>query len=125
MARDEGVVVELGIGAINAIDFGSLAGAQGFARIEAPDSFKQSLAAQDLMQAGDAAGETVSGVEEGGVGVGDGDGPGEEVAADIHGLLALGEQLDGASRPDGPVAEESTHDSALNHFAIDFKSKWG
>ena len=71
MFADEGVVVEMGIGGVDAIDFFELAGAEGFVRIEAPDTFEKALAAENFVQPGDASGKTVGGVKESGVGVGD------------------------------------------------------
>jgi len=44
-----------------------LAGAERFPGIQAPDSFQQTLPPQNLMQAGDAPGEVVCGVEKCGV----------------------------------------------------------
>jgi len=70
---DEGVVVELGVGGVDAVDFGELAGAEGFVGVEAPGSCEEALAAEDFVDARDAAGVVVGGVEEGGVAVGDGD----------------------------------------------------
>src|SRR5258706_6115489 len=124
MARDEGVVVQVGVGAIDAVYFGALGGAKRFVWVKAPDSFKQSLAAEDFVEAGDAAGEVVGGVEEGGVRVGDGDAFGEELGADRARLLAFGEELDGLSRPDGPVAEEAAGDAAFDPFAVHVEAKW-
>src|SRR4029450_1124977 len=46
---DEGVVVQLGIGGVEAIDAGALARAQGLVRIEAFDRGHQPLAPPDLV----------------------------------------------------------------------------
>jgi hypothetical protein len=59
------------VSAVDAVDLFELAGAEGFVLVEAPDTFQKALAAQDFVQAGDAATEAVGGIEEDGVGVGD------------------------------------------------------
>lgn len=45
MFADEGVVVEVKIGGVDARDFFGLAGAESFIGIEAPNSFQEPLAA--------------------------------------------------------------------------------
>ena len=60
----------MGIGGVDAVDLLLLSGAEGFVGIQAPDSFQEALPPQDLMQAGDAAGEIVRHVEKGCVGIG-------------------------------------------------------
>ena len=69
MLGDEGVVVEVRVGVVDAVDFGELAGAEGFLGIQAPDAFEQPLAAENFVEAGDASGEGICCVEECGVGV--------------------------------------------------------
>src|SRR5688500_10420027 len=64
---DERVVAEVRVGRVNSVDFFVLTRAQALIRVQAPDAFEQSLAAQHLVQSGDAPGKTVGGVEEGGV----------------------------------------------------------
>lgn len=66
------------IGGIHAVDFFKLAGAEGFVFVEAPEAFKKALAAEDFVEAGDAAVVGVGGVEEGGVAVGDFDAEAEQ-----------------------------------------------
>ena len=68
---DEGVVVEVRVGGVDAGNFFGLAGAERFVGIEAPDAFEESLAAENFVEAGDAARKMIGGVEKGGVGVGD------------------------------------------------------
>ena len=63
MFLHERVVVQVRISGINATDFLTLAGAQGFIRVEAPDSFEQALSPEDLMNAGNASGERMAYVE--------------------------------------------------------------
>ena len=71
MLVDEGVVVEVRVGGVDAGNFFGLAGAERFVGIEAPDAFEESLAAENFVEAGDAARKMIGGVEKGGVGVGD------------------------------------------------------
>ena len=68
---NEVVVVQMRIGAIDAVDLFRLARAERFVGIEAPDAFEESLAAENFVEAGDAARKMIGGVEKGGVGVGD------------------------------------------------------
>jgi len=56
---DEGVIIQVGVGPADPVNLFNLAGAEGFMRIETPDALEQALAAEHLMQAGDASGETV------------------------------------------------------------------
>ena len=82
MLGHKGIIVEMGIGGIDAVDLFALAGAEGFVFVEAPEAFEQSLAAQDFVKPGDAAGETIRGIEEGGVAVGDFDGASQHLLRD-------------------------------------------
>ena len=52
-------------------DFVGLAGAQCFIFVEAPDALQQALAAEDFVDAGNAAAEIVGGVEDCGIHIGD------------------------------------------------------
>src|SRR5688572_33051555 len=69
--RDELVVVQVRVRAVDAVDLLRLPGTHRLMRVEAPGAFQQSLSAQDLVDAGDAAVEVVGAVEERGVAVGD------------------------------------------------------
>jgi hypothetical protein len=94
-----------------------LAGGEGFVFVEAPGAFEQALAAEDLVEAGDAAGEVVGGVEEGGVGVSHLDAEAEEVEGEgvaDRAELAGAEDIDGFFGPDGVVAEEAADDAAFD-----------
>src|SRR5882757_4578721 len=71
VGRDEGVVVQLGIGGVEASDAGALARTQRLVRVEAFDRGHQPLAPQDLVTARDAAGEVVVDIEYHRVAVGD------------------------------------------------------
>src|SRR5262245_52831245 len=67
---DEGVVVQVRVGTVDAVDLLRLAGAEPLVGVQAPGALQQPLPAQDLVDPGDAAGEAVRGVEDGRVGVG-------------------------------------------------------
>ena len=114
---DEAVVVKMRVSAVDAVDFGELAGAEGFVLVEAPEAFEQALAAKDFMEAGDAAAEAVGGVEEGGVAVGDINTEAEEVGGGIGEAAAL-MQRDGFFSPDRPVTEEPARDAELNGATV-------
>lgn len=83
MLRNKRVVVEMRIGTMHAVDFFKLAAAEGFVLVEAPEAFEQALAAEDFMQAGDAAAEGVRGVEEGSVAVGDFDAEAQQLGCGV------------------------------------------
>src|SRR5687767_14939341 len=59
------------IGAADAIDLFSLTWAELLVRIEAPRAVEQALVTEHFVNAGNAAGEIIRGVEDGGVGVGE------------------------------------------------------
>jgi hypothetical protein len=125
---DEGVVAQVGVGGVDAVDFFALAGGEGFVFVEAPDAFEEALAAEDLVEAGDAAGESVGGVEEGGIGVGDLHVEAEEVNGDgiaDAGELAGLKDLDGLLGPDAPVSEEATDDAAFDVTVADLEAEGG
>jgi len=67
---DERIIGKITMLATHAIDLGSLAGTQRFERIETPDAFQQTLAAQDLVAAGNATSKIVCAVEECAVAIG-------------------------------------------------------
>ena len=75
MFRDKRVVVEVRITAVNAVNFRCLAPAQCFIRIEAPDSFEQTLPPQNFVQPRDAATKAIRRIEEGGITISDFDVP--------------------------------------------------
>src|SRR5262249_24257342 len=91
-------------------DFFHLAGRQAFVRVEAPETFEQSLAPENLVDPGDAAVEIVGDVEQRGVRVG-------EVVRDLAPLAMIRitmdafEHLDSAARPDSPLAEQSAYET--------------
>ena len=78
MLGDEIIIAEVRVGGAHAINLRKLAGAERFVFIEAPDAFEKALAAEDFVQAGDAACKAVRSVEEGGVAVGDFDAEAEQ-----------------------------------------------
>ena len=53
----------MGVIAAHTINFFALAGTEGRVRIQTPDAFEQALTPQDFLQAGDAAGKIVGGIE--------------------------------------------------------------
>src|ERR1700751_4558454 len=63
MIGNEGVVAEIDMLAANAVDLLHLSRAQPLSRIEAPDSFEQSLPPENLVATGDTAMEIIGGVE--------------------------------------------------------------
>src|SRR5204863_8882108 len=71
VGRYERVVIQLGVGGIEAVDGGGLAGAQDFLGVEAMGGAHEALPAQDLVAAGDAAGKVVVDIEEDSIAVGD------------------------------------------------------
>src|SRR5262245_20690188 len=63
VGRDEGVVVQFGIGRIEPVDTRALARAQRFVRIETLDRGHEPLSPQDLMAAWNAAGKVMLDIE--------------------------------------------------------------
>jgi AraC-like DNA-binding protein len=63
MSGHEVVVVEMRVGAIDAVNFSELAWDERFAFIEAPDALQEPLAAQHFVQTGDATSEAVSSID--------------------------------------------------------------
>src|SRR5260221_13860469 len=126
--QDELVIGQVGVGGADSGDFFGLTGGEGFVFVEAPDAFEQSLAAEDFVEACDAAFEGVGGVEEGGVGIGDLDVEVEEGegnrGADGSELAGL-EDLDGLFGPDAPVTEEDAYDAAFDQLIADLEAGGG
>lgn len=60
----------MGVSAEDTVDFGALAGAEGFIGVKAPDAAEAAFTAEDFVDAGDAAMEVIGDVEEGGIGIG-------------------------------------------------------
>jgi len=105
---DEVVVVEMRIRGMDAGDFVALAWAERLVGIEAPNTFEQALAAKNLVQARDAAGEIIGCVEQGCVGIRDFDTFAKKFLrngeAGLRGGVTLIEQFDCAASPNRPVA---------------------
>ena len=101
---DEGIVIQVRVGGVDAVDLGGLARGKRFLGIQAPGAGKQSLATQDLVNAGNTAGKGVGGIEERGIAVGDGGGAGEEFLGhrQVFGRKAMAfvEKRDGLSAHD-------------------------
>ena len=70
MASHEVIIVQMRISGIDAIDFLKLTRAKSHVGIETPDALEQTLASQDFVEASDAAGKPVAGVEKCGIGIG-------------------------------------------------------
>src|SRR6185437_1768381 len=124
MLRDECIVVQLRIGTIHAINLFALALGQSFFWIKTPDAFKQTLAAQHLMNAGDAAGEAVGRVKESRVGFGDLLSEREVACSD--GAVQLFCELEMRNRcfgPDSPVAQQAADDSCAVAAEIKFREQ--
>ena len=68
---NKGIIVQMGICGIDAIDFRELSTAERLMRIQAPDPLQNSLAPQHFVQARNASGKIVGGVKKGGVAIGD------------------------------------------------------
>jgi hypothetical protein len=79
---DEGVVIEEGVGCINAINFFGLAEAESFPGIKAPGSLKEALTAQHFVDSRNATSVIIRGVEECGVRVRNGTGLAEQIGRD-------------------------------------------
>src|SRR6516162_303433 len=106
---DKGIIGKIAMLATHAIDLGHLTGTQRFVGIETPDAFQQTLAAQDLVAAGDAPSEIVRAVEEGAVAIGHATVKRKHVAVDgpIRGrFLAALENRDRSAGPDRPVPKQ-------------------
>src|SRR5690606_23159799 len=113
---DEIVVGEFRVGVVDAVDFGGLAGRELFVRVEAPGAGHEALFRENAMDAGDAAGEAVGDIEEGGVVIGERDVPGHPVDGDfgvLAGFFDFFEHGDGFSGADAPLAEEAAGDPAF------------
>ena len=70
MLPDEFIVVQVRIRAMDAVNLLGLARRERLVWIEAPSVFQQALPTEHFVDARDAAGEAIRGVEEGGVAVG-------------------------------------------------------
>ena len=57
------IIIQPRICAIHSVNLFTLAGAQRFVGIQAPDALEQTLSAQDFMKTGDTAGELVCSIE--------------------------------------------------------------
>src|SRR6266576_2827831 len=115
----------MGIGGVDAIDLFSLSGTEGFVGIQAPDTFQEALPPQDLMQAGDAAGEVVRHVEKGRVGIGNFGAPLEQIfrnaSCSRHNGMALLQEIDGAASPYRPVAQWAAYNAVFPRASVDLE----
>jgi len=122
MLADEAIVVEMRIRGINPGDFLGLPATEGFLGIKAPDAFEQSLAAEDFVQTGGAAGKTISGVEHRCVCVRNFDTPAKKLrwntglSADRS--VAFVEEFHCLASPDSPMTEKAADDAAFDDAAV-------
>src|SRR6185503_15192448 len=121
MGRDEFVVSQMRIGAADAIDLFTLAGAKIFLGVEAPNAFKQALPSQQFVNTRDAADVAIRGIEESGIAIGDLDRAPEQLRRDRHvagcEATALRMKLHGLLRPDGPMPKQPSDDPAFDWLA--------
>ena len=119
MLLHELVVCQVRIAGEHAVDVLHLTRAQILVRIETPASREQALAAQDFVNAGNASGELVRGIEERRIGVGQLGAKRQQAdrvlaAGGTRGVsrdgVAAPQDLDGALRPDGPLAEQASRE---------------
>jgi len=68
--RDKVVILQMRVRVADAINFLALTRTELLIRIEAPDSFEQSMPLQDFVDTWDTAGVTIGGVENRGIGIG-------------------------------------------------------
>jgi hypothetical protein len=95
---DKVIIVQMWIGRVDPFNFRTLTAAECLVRIQAPNSFQQSLPPQDFVQASDTSGKLVGGVEEGRVAIRDFQSPSDEilrhVISCVH-CLAFPQQVHG------------------------------
>jgi len=126
--HNEIVILQMWVGAANAIELITLSGAELLVWIETPDSFEQALSAQDFMNASDAAGESIRDIENRGVCVSDFDGEPEHFNWNGRGTLrktaAFCVQFDCLSGPDCPLAQQAANDAPLDCCSFDLEAEW-
>src|ERR1017187_3203348 len=128
MRVDEGIVVQVRVGGINAVNLFTLARAETFTGVKTPDAFKQSLTPQHLVQTGDATGEVIRRIEEGRIAVGDLNGTSQEFggngAVAFNGPMTLPEQFNRLAGPDRPGTQQTAYDAALDYMATHVEAIW-
>src|SRR5262249_40366279 len=96
--------------------------------VETPDPLEQALPSEHLVASGNAAPEAMGHVEERGIAIGDPAVERKELARDLFaragGATAL-ENLDGASHPDRPVAEQAAAKPPLHARPAAFDQERG
>src|SRR4030095_5982270 len=110
---DEMIVDQVWVVRAHAVEFSRLAGAQSFFRVQAPDAFQQSLAAQNFVATRYAAAKVMRHVEQGAVAVRDLTVESQQLRRDITGLsggLDAGEQFHRPLGPDAPVPQQTALD---------------
>src|ERR1017187_6745697 len=128
MRGDEVIVVQVRVGGINAVNLLTLARAETFTGVKTPDTFKQPLPPQHLVQTGDATGEVIRCVEKGRVAVGHFNGTPQEFggngAAAFNGPMTLPEQFNRLAGPDRPVTQQTAYEAALYYRATHLGATW-
>src|SRR5690606_29954793 len=117
---------QIGMQLAHAGEFFCLSRRKTFFRIEAPDTFEQPLATQDLVAAGDAAMEIIRNVEERAVAVGDAGIKGKKIGGNriLAGFFAAAvEDLDRALGPDRPVAEKAALETHRYRLSVSHDGK--
>jgi hypothetical protein len=89
MGGDELFIAQVRVRPADAIDFLALARRERLARVEAEGIRHQALATEHFLNAGDASGEVVGGVEESGVEVGELGGQGEQARREDAGRQGI------------------------------------
>src|SRR5579872_5478566 len=127
VAGDEGVIVQVGIATIDAVDFLALTAAEDLVAVQAPGAFEQALAAEDLVQARDAARVAVGSIEESGIGIGDLDRPAQHRLRDkgvgLDQAAALAMKLDRLTRPNRPMPQKTSDNSSHRFLAVALETK--
>jgi hypothetical protein len=117
------IVIEVRISRVYPVNLFLLAGAQGFIRVQAPDAFKQPLAAQHFMKPCNAAGKLVGRVKEGSIRIGDLDASLQKcighTVGTASGSLALVEKLNGIPGPNRPVPEQTARHAEFTWVTVD------
>jgi hypothetical protein len=108
MLPHEGIVIQVRIGTIDAVNLIGLTMREILVRIETPPAREQSLPPQDFVDAGDAAAELVRGIEQRRVGIGDLRAQGQPRRA----LLGVDpfQHLHRPQSPNGPMPQQTADD---------------
>ena len=97
MLAYKGIVIEMRIGLVDAVDLFPLSGRQIFVGVETPCALEQALSPQNFMNSRNTPSELMGGVEKRGIGISD--------------LLCQGEQLRVDPTGNAPCRRKMTHSS--------------